>query len=237
MPPVSDLIEIALIADLHGNLPATEALDADLRQRGIRHIYCLGDVVGKGTSSAETFDWAFSRCEVLVQGNWDSGIGKKLFPNDQFYYDQLGPERMKKLCEMPLEHSLILSGRRIRLFHGRPVLRRLLAPNDESTLLSPLFDPDYQVVGYADIHKQGLRMINGRGILFNTGAVGNGLGLNMVQYALLRGSLTRADAPLDISFVTLPYDQERAIRDAENTKALPNWHLYKRELETGIYSR
>ncbi len=46
------MTEIALVADLHGNLPAVEAVDADIRARGIEKIWCLGDVVGKGPSSA-----------------------------------------------------------------------------------------------------------------------------------------------------------------------------------------
>ena len=36
------MTEIALVADLHGNWPATEAVDRDIRQRGIRRIWCLG---------------------------------------------------------------------------------------------------------------------------------------------------------------------------------------------------
>ena len=32
------MTEIALVADLHGNLPAVEALDQDLRRRGIENI-------------------------------------------------------------------------------------------------------------------------------------------------------------------------------------------------------
>ena len=172
--------QIALVADLHGNLPATLTLDQDLKARGIDDIYCLGDIVGKGPSSAETFDWAFSRCKVLVQGNWDSGIGFKQFPNDAFYYGQLGPDRLRKLREMPLEHSMTLSGRKIRLLHGRPVMRELLSPSAPPERLSWLFDPDYQAVAYADIHRQGLRMVENRGLLINTGAVGNGLSLTMV---------------------------------------------------------
>ena len=92
-------------------------------------LYCLGDIVGKGPSSAETFDWAYRRCQVIVQGNWDYGIGEKLFPNDQFYYDQLGEERMRKLRELPREFSFTMSGRKIRLIHGRPVMQSLLTPS------------------------------------------------------------------------------------------------------------
>ena len=229
--------DIAVVADLHGNVPATEALDADLRRRGIDTIYCLGDIVGKGPCSAETFDWAFRRCQVIVQGNWDYGIGEMLFPNDQFYYDQLGPERMRKLRELPREHRLWLSGRNIRLIHGRPVMQMLLTPTSSSESLQPLFEPDYQVVGYADVHRQGLRMVNTSGILFNTGAVGNPLGQTMVQYAILRGDDQDDQAALDIIFVTLPYDRERAIADTEAAIKLPNGELFSAELRDGIYAR
>ncbi len=231
------LNEIALIADLHGNIPATQALEADLTRRGINTIYCLGDIVGKGPCSAETFDWAFSHCQVIVQGNWDSGIAEKLFPNDQFYYDQLGPERMQKLRRLPREYSFTLSGRKIRLIHGRPVMQGLLTPSASAECLLPLFEPDYQVVGYADVHRQGLRMVNTRGILFNTGAVGNPLGVTMVQYAILRGDDADPGAALDISFVTLPYDREAAIRDTEEAKNLPNGALFASELRNGVYAR
>ena len=230
-------IEIAVIADLHGNLPATQALDADLNRRGIQTIYCLGDIVGKGPSSAETFDWAYRRCQVIVQGNWDYGIGEKLFPNDQFYYDQLGEERMRKLHELPREFSFTLSGRKIRLIHGRPVMQSLLTPSASAECLLPYFEPDYQVVGYADVHRQGLRMVNNRGILFNTGAVGNPLGVTMVQYAIIRGDDEDSQAALDISFVTLPYDREAAIRDTENAADLPNGKLFSSELRNGVYAR
>ena len=36
---------VALVADLHGNWPATRAVADDIRARGIDTIWCLGDVV------------------------------------------------------------------------------------------------------------------------------------------------------------------------------------------------
>ena len=114
------MTEIALVADLHGNLPATEAVDRDIRARGISRIWCLGDVVGKGPSSYETFDWAVKNCEFILQGNWDEGIGHKLFPKDQFYYDQLGPKRMRALLDFPMEHHCWISGKKMRQARQRP---------------------------------------------------------------------------------------------------------------------
>ena len=41
-------MKLALIADIHANLPAFEAVLADIDRRGIDRILCLGDMVGKG---------------------------------------------------------------------------------------------------------------------------------------------------------------------------------------------
>lgn len=60
---------IALIADLHGNLPAVEALEQDLKIRSVDEIWCLGDIVGKGPSSPDTFDWAMAHCSLILRGN------------------------------------------------------------------------------------------------------------------------------------------------------------------------
>lgn len=234
------MIEIALVADLHGNLPAVEAVDADIRARGIQRIWCLGDVVGKGPSSADTFDWAVSRCELILQGNWDEGIGGKHFPRDEFYYRQLGEKRLRMLLEFPKEYRGNISGRKMRLFHGRPTMPAPTYVHSEETLLLPYFQPDFEVVGYADVHRQGVRVVNSPGILFNTGSVGNGLSVPMAQYAILRGIPdSGAPAPLDIVMVTLPYDRERAIRDTDAAEAqgLINAEAFRKEIRTGRYAR
>ena len=227
-----------MVADLHGNLPAVEALDNDLKRRNISRIFCLGDMIGKGPSSPETLDWALSRCEVLLQGNWDSGIAFKEFPADEFYYRQLGEKRMKILRELPIEHEMLLSGRKTRLFHGRPTMPRAIQVYDDGNDLEKYFLPDYEVVGYADVHRQGVRVLKHKGLLFNTGSVGNGIGMNMVQYAIVECGDRRED-PLDVTMVTLPYDNERAARDARHAgeKGLVNADLFVREVLTGYYSR
>ena len=234
------MTEIALVADLHGNWPATQAAERDIRARDIQRIWCLGDVVGKGPSSDRTFDWAVQNCEFILRGNWDEGIGKRMFPKDQFYYDQLGEKRMEALLSWPLEYECFISGRKMRLFHGRPTMPAPYYVHEDTNLLSPYFLPDYNVVGYADVHRQGLRLLGFEGILFNTGSVGNGLGLPMVQYAILRGEPDSRDmAPFDVNMVTLPYDRDQAIRDAREAGArgLVNADLFEKEILTGQYAR
>ncbi len=48
--------KIAVISDIHGNLPALEAVLADIQQRDIHRIICLGDLVGKGPDSSKAID-------------------------------------------------------------------------------------------------------------------------------------------------------------------------------------
>ena len=73
-----------------------------------------------------------------MQGNWDEGIGHKLFPKDQFYYDQLGPKRMRALLDFPMEHHCWISGKKMRLFHGRPILPEPYFVHEDYNLLAPL---------------------------------------------------------------------------------------------------
>lgn len=231
-------MRIALVADLHGNRPATLALERDLRLIHPDRVLCLGDIVGKGPSNDFTFDWAMAHCEVVLGGNWDLGVGKKQFAPDSYYWEQLGPERMKRLCGLPMEYELRLSGRRIRLFHGRPLMEKLIPIQGDAALFEPFFQSleggRYDAVGYADAHRQGLRTVT-PGIVFNTGSVGNAMGIPKCCYALLEGA--EGDGPFEIRFRQLDYDREQAVRDALAAPAIPLIDAYIHEIKTGIYSR
>ena len=73
-------MRIALVADLHGNRPATLTLEKELSRLQPDRIFCLGDIVGKGPSSDFTFDWAFANCDLILGGNWDYGVAARNFP-------------------------------------------------------------------------------------------------------------------------------------------------------------
>ncbi|MBQ4552255.1 MAG: metallophosphoesterase family protein [Clostridia bacterium] len=233
-------MKIALIADLHGNRPAVETLERDLATMQPDKIYCLDDIVGKGPSSDYTFDWAMANCDLILGGNWDIGVGCKQFPFDRFYWDQLGEERLKKLCELPLEHHMMFSGRRIRLFHGRPVMDTLITVRYPADEIAPFFDDGcggrFDAVIYADAHSQAMRTIS-QGLFVNTGSVGNGIGIPKCCYAILCGTEGSEPAPFEIRMRQLDYDREQSIRDAQAAPDVPRIETYIREIRTGIYSR
>lgn len=230
--------QIAIVADMHGNWPATQALAADLNRRGIREIYCLGDMIGKGPSSKDTMRWTLENCQLILRGNWEEGIGLKQYPKDEFYYEQLGEEYMAMLPEFPMEHCFILSGRRIRMIHGRPLLSDAVGVHREESYFQPLLE-NHDVLIYADAHKIGMRLMTGGKMVINCGSVGNGLNLNMVQYAILTGDEEDASAPFDVNLITLPYDNRQAAQDALDAEkqGLVKGDLFAKEVLTGVYAR
>lgn len=66
---------IAFISDVHGNLPALEAVfaDIDALAPGAR-IWCLGDTVGYAADPAACLDLVRARCEVVLAGNHDLAV-------------------------------------------------------------------------------------------------------------------------------------------------------------------
>jgi protein phosphatase len=194
----------------------------------------LGDLVGKGPRSDRTFDWAVRNCSVVLGGNWDYGVGRKEFHRDSFYHRQLGQKRLDALAALPREKRIRLSGRNIRVIHGRPVMGRLLNIQDSREALAAFLKPDFDMLIYADCHRQGVRTLGGQ--IVNVGSVGNALGVPMVQYALLEGVPGDAPAPLVTSFITLPYDNQAAAREAEAEPELPDAQAYIQEVLTGVYA-
>jgi diadenosine tetraphosphatase ApaH/serine/threonine PP2A family protein phosphatase len=62
---------LALISDIHANIEALDAVLADIDQRGIKEIWCLGDIVGYGPSPVECLLAVRSRCSFVLMGNHD----------------------------------------------------------------------------------------------------------------------------------------------------------------------
>jgi predicted phosphodiesterase len=64
-------MRIALLSDVHGNLPAFEAVLADVRAEGVDAIWCLGDLVGYGAQPDDCVALAREHCDVCLAGNHD----------------------------------------------------------------------------------------------------------------------------------------------------------------------
>lgn len=79
---------IAIVSDIHGNIEALEAVMADIKDRGIKKIYCLGDIVGYGPKPAECLRIAMDKFDLILQGNHEWGI----FNEVEMYFNSIAVE-------------------------------------------------------------------------------------------------------------------------------------------------
>lgn len=241
--------KLAIISDIHGNLPALEAVLKDIRMRSVNKIICLGDMVGKGPNSAEVIDICKKECDDIVLGNWDKYLANNNKPgNIEWYRNQIGNERLNYLKGLPEAVGFYLSGRYVRLFHAHPhdVFKRVWqsSPVEERNQMFEVpkinsVDSNTcgsDIVGYGDIHGAFIETLTGGKILFNVGSVGNPCDhITMASYAILEGELdNRKASSFSVQFQRVAYDIELAINQAKNS-SLPTPDIYIKELSTAVY--
>ena len=64
-------MKIAVISDIHGNLPALEAVLEDIKSQGCEKIFCCGDIAMAGAEPDKTIDVIKNLNCKIVQGNTD----------------------------------------------------------------------------------------------------------------------------------------------------------------------
>jgi protein phosphatase len=235
---------IALVSDIHGNIPALEATLQDIRRRDVQRVLCLGDLVGKGPHSGEAVDICREECDMTLKGNWDDFIVSETDnPTVLWHQQRLGRERLDYLGNLPHTTEFYMSGRKVRLFHAsqKGVHHRVYMNDPADKLLKMFSNTDFtgkafnpDVVGYGDIHSAYLTSLQGR-TLFNVGSVGNPLDLTQASYAILEGKYGgRIDDVFSIYLIRVPYDIELAIKQARDEE-MPDLEPYENELRTARY--
>lgn len=68
-------MRIALFSDIHANLPALEAVLADMDKQNLDVVYCLGDLVGYAPWPNEVVAEIRKRRIPTIAGNYDEGVG------------------------------------------------------------------------------------------------------------------------------------------------------------------
>jgi predicted phosphodiesterase len=67
-------MRLAILSDIHANLPALEAVLADIEEAGVSELWCLGDVVGYGAQPDECTSLVAERCALCLVGNHDLAV-------------------------------------------------------------------------------------------------------------------------------------------------------------------
>lgn len=119
-------MRIAVVSDIHGNLPALEAVVRDLERRGVDRVVNLGDNLSGPLLVRETARYLMAQDWVQLAGNHERqllaldlalpGI-ERLQPSDAYARAQLGDAELAWLATLPPTMRL---SPEILLCHGTP---------------------------------------------------------------------------------------------------------------------
>ena len=127
---------VAVITDIHGNLPALQAALARVEELSVDAIYCGGDLVGYGPWPSEVcalieeraiatiygnYDWAIARdeedCGCAYRDPHEHALGERSIAWTLAHTDRRAKDFMRGL---PFDLRFELAGKRVRLVHGSP---------------------------------------------------------------------------------------------------------------------
>jgi predicted phosphodiesterase len=116
---------IAILSDVHGNLPAFRAALEDVRRHDVEAIWSLGDLVGYGAQPDECVALAREECDLLLAGNHDLAVAGEIELADfspsaaaaaLWTREHASAETLDALRELPAARE----DERIGLYHGSP---------------------------------------------------------------------------------------------------------------------
>jgi putative phosphoesterase len=96
---------VAVITDIHANLPALEAALARIDELGIERIYCGGDLVGYGPHPNEVCELIAERAIPTIYGNYDYAIARDLDDCGCAYITAHDRELGQRSVEWTLAHT------------------------------------------------------------------------------------------------------------------------------------
>jgi putative phosphoesterase len=223
------LHRVAVITDIHGNLPALEASLAAIDAIGIDQIYCGGDLVGYGPRPNEVCALIQYREIPTIYGNYDYAIARGLDDCGCAYVTQhdreLGQQSVawtlrntdqaakEFMHELPFDMHFPVGRQDVHLVHGSPrKVNEYLFEDKPARLYERLAAAESdQVLVFGHTHKPWIHTYGG--VLFvNCGSVGKPKdGDPRAAFAILEAS----DAGVRASIERVPYDAEAVAREVE----------------------
>lgn len=236
-------MRLAVLADIHGNVLALEAVLADLARRGGADLTVdLGDCVSGPLWPRETMDLLDRLKLPTVCGNHDRWVASRprdrMGASDAFAHDELSEAQRRRLGLLPGELRPLAD---VLMFHATPdndthyLLDRVeaggLRRDDRASIRDKLAGRSARLILCGHSHRPDLVQLDADTLILNPGSVGcpgydddtppahvSESGAPFARYALVD-----IDGPrLGVDLLAVPYDHETAAHRAE-ANGRPEW--------------
>ena len=172
-------MKIALISDIHGNIPALEAVFYSIKSKNISEIYNLGDSLYGPLWPEETVNFIIRNNIKTIMGNGEEDIIKYPHKNETLKYTVNALSEKSITWIKKLEY--IYSNNYITLFHGSPnncreylfekIINGNIVIKNEKEILESIKDIETKFIAFGHSHLEKIMKIENQ-ILINAGSVG-----------------------------------------------------------------
>lgn len=235
-------MKLAVISDIHGNLPALDAVLADIQTQGVDRILNLGDIVSGGLFPAETGDRLMRLNIPTIRGNHERQLLEydvaEMSLSDRHAYEHLHAQHWQWLKSLPAELTF---NDDVLMVHGVPgndliylledVTVAGVQPSSEARVLSLIANTNASLILCGHTHiPRALRLADGR-LIVNPGSVGLQAydddkprphvmesGSPHARYAIVE----RQHGEWNVEFKAIEYDWESAVSVAIGNNR-PDW--------------
>jgi len=252
-------MKYALISDIHANLPALEAVLADVAEQHPDATYHLGDLVGYAPWANEVVAKIAANRIPGVAGNYDSTVATDYKHCGCRYEDKrqeqlshlsyewtranVSAETKRLLGELPFRIDVRalgghITGPTLTLLHGNQVLNTVYVTEDRSDdFLAKMGQGvgarDGDIIAFGHTHKPWYRVVNGVHFV-NTGSVGRPKdGDWRAGYVML----TIEAGEVTVDFRRVDYDVDRAANAIRESTLPDEFAAYLRSGGTSLFPR
>lgn len=228
---------LAVLGDVHGNLPALDAVLDAIDERGILTILNTGDAVVGYPWPNEVVDRLREHAVVSVQGEMDRltvrvsrkaaslqrRMGDEAYRALQWTHDHLRSRTIEYLRDLPLQRTMRIEGIDICLFHGLPTKQADSLHEDDDVMHFQRVRESVHVplVICGKSHEAFARKVDDT-LFVNPGSVG----IAQEESGLARYAVINTEVqPWEVELVSTPYDGERAEK-AMRERGLPDPAAY-----------
>lgn len=210
-------MRIAILSDIHGNLPALEAVTNDIERESPDETWCGGDLGWAGPWASECIARVREAGWPTVKGNtdvWITGDPQTVTSEEERQEHRkiaaqhdVSDDDARWLMDLPLSHSGPGS---ILLVHGTPTSPFVGPFPDDPAPEFRAYEGQAAIVVYAHVHRAFTRRLADGTIVCNTGSVGLPMDQETASYLLI----DRVGSDVTLRHRRIPFDRPKCSEEA-----------------------